>query len=654
LLLNFRPGLIKREVNEVALKIIGRKQREECQVHGASSRTANKTLLLMMLLSSSLIIWHVLVYGPTIQAPDAEMLRRPFPLLLGSEIWDLVFNSHGILAELWDVFPYFIIGILLAGYIRTYKIAVKLQTKLRRYGILSVVLASLVGILTPLCACGTVTTAVSLLFAGLPLAPVMSLMITSPLLSPSTYLLTLNDLGPEWTVIRTIAAFSMGIFAGVVTHLLRNKGFQSRDIFIEGAVPRGDLHDEAYPNERLRCNCRDKFGHRVAAKTKNMFVIFLAKSSEMLWLVGKYVLVGVVIGAIVERYMPKDWISGLFGQKGALSIIWVTLGSVPIFLHQISASSILYHIKSSLNGTLDGGAALAFLTGGPVTAIPTMIMFWTIFRKRVFFLYMFVCVAGTILIAFAFQFLVFVPFTDMGNPLLKDVGSLSGGSSAVIAKQDKRVQIVMDPEGKGMIATYTDDLGGQGGVVFDSGFGRFLDDSVNRLDNRTYVMNVAAWLEQSNTSPAERSILIYDTFQGSGFGRGAFSKGVPALLEKEGYKVRVTDRLETPEITEALLSGHSQLWLFFGESDGDRHFSDTELETIARSSGNGMSMMIVAGKHPGGRNDMSAPNQVSSRYGVFFSGFAEHKEELPTATASYFFHRASGVLGKILKVVHKA
>jgi uncharacterized membrane protein YraQ (UPF0718 family) len=328
-----------------------------------------------------------------------------------------MFNAHGILAELWDVFPYFIIGILLAGYIRTYKIAVKLQTKLRRYGILSVVLASFVGILTPLCACGTVTTAVSLLFAGLPLAPVMSLMVTSPLLSPSTYLLTLNDLGPEWTVIRTIAAFFMGIFAGVVTHVLRNRGFQSHSIFIEGAVPRGDLHDESYPNERLRCNCKEKFGHRVAAKTKNMFVIFLAKSSEMLWLVGKYVLVGVVIGAIVERYMPKDWIQILFGQKGAMSIIWVTLGSVPMFLHQISASSILYHIKSSLGGTLDGGAALAFLIGGPVTAVPTMIMFWTIFRKRVFFLYMSICLVGTLLIAFAFQFLVFVPFTDMGNPL---------------------------------------------------------------------------------------------------------------------------------------------------------------------------------------------------------------------------------------------
>jgi hypothetical protein len=212
----------------------------------------------------------------------------------------------------------------------------------------------------------------------------------------------------------------------------------------------------------------------------------------------------------------------------------------------------------------------------------------------------------------------------------------------------------MDPEGKGMIATHTDDLGGQGGIVFDSGFGRFLDDSVDRFDNRKYVMNVAAWLEQGNTSPAERNILIYDTFQGSGLDKDAFSRVIPALLEKNGFKVRITDRRETPEVTEGLLRGYSQLWLFFGGSEAGRHFSEAELETISKSAGNGMSMLIVAGNHRDGADDLSAPNQLASRYGVLFSGYVEHKEELPATTASYFFHRASGVLGKVLKVVHKA
>lgn len=634
--------------------LISFKQSEGCKVHGGPVRAANRTLLLLILAGLALIIWHVWVYGPARQATVAGTVERSFLLLLGSELWDLLLGGHGIVAELWDVFPYFIIGIFIAGYIRTYKLAVKMQATLKRYGLLSVFLATVVGMITPLCACGTLTTAVSLLFARFPLAPVMALLVTSPLLSPSTYLLTLNDLGPEWTVIRTIAAFSMGMFAGTVTHLLRNRGFHTDAIFIEGAIPRGDFHDEEYPDERLRCDCKEKFGHRVAARTNNMFVIFLAKSSEMLWMVGKYVIAGVVIGAIVERYMPYEWIFSLFGQKSALSIVWVALGSVPIFLHQLSVSSILSHIKSMLHGTLDAGAALAFIIGGPVTAMPTMVMFWTIFKKKVFFLYMVICLAGTLLISYAFQFLVFVPYADMGNPLLKNVASLSGGVSPIITKKDEHVRIVLDPGGKAIIATYTNDLDGKGGIVFDAGSEKFVKGTADRFDNQQYVENVASWLEEINTSSAKADILIYDMLTATGSDTRALSSETVTTLQKKGYKISITDRRETPEVTADLLRQNSQLWVFFGESLHEGTLKASELEAIARFHAEGKGMLILAGKNQAGPGEMSLANQLSGGYGVYFSGTVHNDQKLHTSTASYFFNRMAEVIGRILKIVHKA
>ncbi len=626
------------------------KSREECQVHGAPARVANKTLLFMLLASFGLIAWHVWVYGPS--SPASSASQRAFPLLLGSELWDLLVNRHGILAELLDVFPYFLVGVLLAGYIRTYKIAVKMQAKLKRYGFLNIFLASFVGILTPLCACGTLTTAISLLFAGLPLAPVMALLVTSPLMSPSTYLLTLNDLGPEWTVIRTIAAFSMGVFAGVVTHLLRDKGFRTEEVFVEGGIPRGDFHDENYPDERLRCNCKEKFGNRVAARTGNKFLILLAKSWEMFLLVGKYVLVGVAIGAIVERYMPYDWIYGLFGRKNPLSIVWITLGSVPIFLHQVSASSIVYHIKSSLHGTLDGGAALAFMIGGPVTAVPTMVLFWTVFKKRVFSLYLFVCLVGTILIAYAFQFLVFVPYVDTGSPLLRDVRSLSGGAASIIEKQNENVRIVMDPGGKSMVAIATNDLAGQGGIVFDAGFERFLDHAATKYGNSKYVENVATWLEQNNTSSMPKKVLIYDTFRSAGYDKASF-RHLSTVLEQKGFSVKIADRRELRSLSSEQLSEFGQLWIIFGQAGPGSQLSGDELKAIAQFTAEGRSMLIVAGNNQSGTIAESA-NELSSQYGVRFSGAVRNREELPATTGSYFLQRASGFIGRILKFVHKA
>ena len=602
----------------------------------------------MIAASLSLIVWHVWVFGPSSHGGEGVKATEPFPMLLGAEIWDLLTDKHGILAELEDVFPYFIAGALLGGFIRTYKIAVKLQATLRRYGVMSVLLASFIGIITPLCACGTLTTAISLLFAGIPLAPVMSLLVTSPLMSPSTYLLTLNDLGPEWTVVRTLAALFMGVFAGLVTHFLKRYGFETKKVFIDGAIVRGDFHDEDYPDERLRCGCKQKFGNRVALRTSNNFIIFLAKSAEMLWPVGKYIIVGVIIGAVVERYMPGDWIYRFFGRKDPLNIVWITLGSVPMFLHQLSASSIIYHIKSSLGGTLDSGAALAFMVGGPVTAVPTMVLFWTVFKRKVFVLYLAVCFTGTLLISYGLQLLFFVPGVDTGNALLKGVSALAGGKAAIIRKQGENVRVVLDPADKPLVATYNNLLGTEGGVVFDAGMGRFQTDLTGRLNNRKYVENIADWLEQSSNAKAKGSILIYDLSTGDD---PLLAKAPLSALGSADRKLVLATRASMPTLSPALLEKQSQVWLFFppGVSLGEG-----ELKAVTDFNRSGGALLLVSGGNATGDRDLAGINRLSSGFGVNFYGQATQEEEIPVAIAAPLFYRASDLLGKLLKLTHKA
>lgn len=597
----------------------------------------------MVLAGFALIIWHVWTFGLSGHSHESGAVRGSFLAMLGAELWNLLIDKHGILTELWDIFPYFIAGVLFAGYIRTYKIAVKLQMTLRRYGVISVFIASFIGLITPLCACGTLTTAISLLFAGIPLAPVMSLLVTSPLMSPSTYLLTLNDLGPEWTVIRTLAALLMGIFAGLVTHFLKPWGFETKRVFIDGAIVRGDFHDEDYPDERLRCGCKQKFGNRVALRTDNKFIIFLAKSSEMLWLVGKYVLIGIVIGAVVERYMPAEWIYRFFGSKDPLNVLWVTLGSVPVFLHQISASSILYHIKSSLNGTLDSAAALAFMIGGPVTAMPTMVMFWTIFKKRVFVLYMVICLAGTLLITYSIQAIFFVPGMDTGNALLKGISSLSGGDGAIIRKSGENVRIVMDPADKPLVATYATILGDEGGVVFDAGLTRFIDASNAADDNSRYITNIADWLELNSSSAARGKILLYDLTDNLGDSLNPLLKG-SRLGERDFV---YTNRKTAAGISANLLDQQSQLWLLFGTASA---LSDAELKAILAFSQNGGSLLLVSG----GSADLAAANRLAANFGVSFYGSSDAGDKIPVAVASPMFYRAAELIGRLLKLTRKA
>jgi hypothetical protein len=368
----------------------------------------------------------------------------------------------------------------------------------------------------------------------------------------------------------------------------------------------------------------------------------------MLWTVGKYIIVGVTMGAIVERYMPTDWIYSFFGRKDPLNIVWVTVASVPMFLHQLSASSIISHIKGALGGTLDSGAALAFMIGGPVTAVPTMILFWTIFKKRVFALYMFVCLAGTMIIAYGFQLFVFVPGVDTGNELLKGVSTLSGGKSRTLKKTDHNVRMVIDPGGNGLIATFRNDLDSRGGVVFDAGFGRYPGSSADKNDNRKYLRNLAKWLEQNSSSHAARNVLIYDLSLDS---EGVLSKNSLSDLAEAGFKVKVLKRRDSPGVTADMIAGYGQLWLFYDTGAG---LSDPEQKVVSQFSGDGGAMLVVAGGNKPGAGSMDGVNRLTAGYGVTFSEDIRDNGEIHVGIASRFLGNASELLGRFLKIVHKA
>ena len=630
-----------------------KKNKNGCEVHGAPHKGANRTLLVMMGAALLLMVWQVWVNGPTSEALKLKLAGESFPVILGHELWDVI--AGDFVNELIDIFPYFMFGVLFAGYIRTFKLAIKLQRYLNRYGKASILLGAGIGMFTPLCACGTLTTAISLLFLGIPLAPVMALLVTSPLMSPSTYLISLNYLGPEWTLIRTLATFLLGVFAGFLTHFLRNKGFKTNEVIIENAIPRGDFHDEHYPDEKFKCGCKETFGNRIAAKTNNMFVIYLAKSSEMLWMVGKYVLIGIAVGVVVERYISSDWIYKLFGQEGAFNIVWITLGTIPVFLHQISSSSILFHIKDSLDSTLNGGAGLAFLIGGPVTAMPTMIMFWAVFKKRVFTLYMFICLVGTIALAYSFQYMIFTPYVDTGNALLRGVGSISGGKVATINKDPaaEHVKIVMDPQRKRLVATYYNADARYGGVVFDAGGAKFMEDGAGKFDNEKYIRNVAAWIEDQSFSFSTRNILVYIQSNDPGKPHNSFSQKVlDSLREKDDFSVSVTNRKDTPEISEDLLLQYSQVWIFSGmDKSADTLLSDNELEIITQYNQSGSGLLIGVGQQGDSAEGLDDINRLAKEFGITFSGSVENSDELQVSKFVGIFSVVPEILGKYYKMI---
>jgi len=316
-------------------------------------------------------------------------------------------------ADFWwalgHVFWYFLAGILLAAFIRTYKFHVKARKYLPRLGFWGIFAATLIGMFSPLCACGVLPIVVSLIWSGLPLAPAMALVVASPLMSVEGYGVTAGLLGTDWANAKLVAALFMGLFAGLITHLLTSRGFFSMDKLFKGELPAGDIHDPDFQDERLACHCREQWSNRLAKKHPNKFIIFWAKAAELSWHVGKYTLIGIAIEVLATRYVPADWIAAVFGSDSWLNIPLITFAAAPLHLNQFTAAGILFgpvNVLERLGSDISWGSGMAFLIGGPVTALPVMGVFLSLFRTRVFWLYLTLCLGGTIVVAVAAQLLL--------------------------------------------------------------------------------------------------------------------------------------------------------------------------------------------------------------------------------------------------------
>ena len=316
--------------------------------------------------------------------------------------------------KLWHEFiyilPYLAFGVFLEAIIRTFKWHVKIRKVLTHFGIYSILLATLLGVASPLCACATLPLVISLLLGGLPLAPAMALLVASPLMSPASYTSLAKMLGIEWANLIVVCAVILGLFAGFLTHFLRRYGFNEEQLFRK-ELPKGDFHDPNYPVEQLRCECGQQLSHRVDRCTHNKFYVFLARFWEGLFKIGKFVLLGLVIEVVASQFIPNLWITNLLSNEGVLQTVGIMLATIPLHLPQLTAAAMVFGFYLPDPGetiALAKGPGIAMLIGGPVTALPVMAIFISMFKRRVLFLYLGLCIIGTLTLAAIFS--IFPPF----------------------------------------------------------------------------------------------------------------------------------------------------------------------------------------------------------------------------------------------------
>lgn len=205
---------------------------------------------------------------------------------------ELIYFWYYFSVQLEQIFPYWVLGMVLGSAISVFakdsihKLFRSIQGK--RLGALGVIPASALGIASPLCMYGTIPIAASFSESGMEHDWLAAFMMSSILLNPQLIFYSMA-LGPKMLMIRVVSCFLCGIAAGFLLRIFyREKQFFD---FTGFAEPKSRDTD---PNPLMR---------------------FLKNLGRNLKATGPMFLLGVVLSALFQRYVPSDTMARLFGEN---------------------------------------------------------------------------------------------------------------------------------------------------------------------------------------------------------------------------------------------------------------------------------------------------------------------------------------------------
>jgi uncharacterized membrane protein YraQ (UPF0718 family) len=274
---------------------------------------------------------------------------------------EFVYLSYFFEIQFRQLFGYWALGILLGSVISVfckegiYQRMQQLGTS--RLGVFGVVPASLLGIASPLCMFGTLPVAASFSRGGLKDSWLAAFMMSSILLNPQLIVYS-TALGGRVLMVRLVTCFFCGVAAGLLVHWAgRDAGFFDFSSFGDP-----ENHDtDPRPFWRLLKN----IGRNIRATAP-------------------WFLVGVLLSACFQRYVPMDRFIRLFGSHKGFGILMAATVGVPLYA---CGGATIPLLQQWLAGGMGLGNAAAFMITGPATKITNLGALKIVFGARSFFIY---------------------------------------------------------------------------------------------------------------------------------------------------------------------------------------------------------------------------------------------------------------------------
>ena len=289
---------------------------------------------------------------------------------------DFILNIIKAIVDLWTAMaPYLLLGMFIAGILHVFIGTDFITRHLGANNLGSIIKASLFGVPLPICSCGVIPVAASLKKEGASKSATLSFLVSTPTTGADSILASYSLLGPLFAIFRPLAAFISGITIGVLNFIFNKE-----------------------PQERVLVDHQHS-KNEISSK-KKIIEVFKYGFFELAEDIGKWLIIGVVIGGIltvaippelIEKFLPFQWMHFVIMLIIALPLYVCATGSIPI------AAAILQMGFSP-------GATLVFLIAGPATNTVTLSFVRTKLGKKSFYLYLISIIGIAVLAGMVFNY----------------------------------------------------------------------------------------------------------------------------------------------------------------------------------------------------------------------------------------------------------
>lgn len=259
-----------------------------------------------------------------------------------------------------------LVGLLFAGILHVFVPDNFIKHHLgHKKGIFTVLKAVFFGVPMPLCSCGVIPGALGIKKQGAGDGAALGFLISTPQTGIDSIMVSASMLGWPFAIFKLASAFIIGIAGGIWAFLTSSDDEYSVD-------------DKNHENNKKR-------------ELRDIFAFAVDDLLKMIW---KWLVAGIIISAAIQTWLPKDFLQEHLPSNIFLSMLIVLLISLPMY---ICATASVPIAAALVAAGMPTGAALVFLMAGPASNVATIGSVYRTFGFKNLIIYLSSIVVGSML-----------------------------------------------------------------------------------------------------------------------------------------------------------------------------------------------------------------------------------------------------------------